>query len=378
MAQNLEGLRIVTITTTLDRKAGGAGVAFALYARALRTLGANVEVWTISGGGPLLDELAADGFPNRILGLAKHSHRFSTSRALAKALAEHKPDWVHAHNYEPALHASRARKWGAIPGLIVTHHDPRLRWTRRLFNWPYRNVPDAIIVPSASGARAYQRWLRFPAERMSVLANPLPDVFFADPARDEAVAGELGLSGRYPVMAWVGRLGRLKGHADLLQAMTSIVGRYPRALLLLVGRGKLEEELHQLTNKLGLSENVRFLGHRSDGPALLALLDIFVCPSHGEVLCTAISEAMAMGKPVVSTTVWGAEDQIRHEESGLLVPIGDVRALGEAILRLADDRDFAERLGRSAEAYARDRFTGATFLDNLLRIYLGVIARRRA
>jgi glycosyltransferase involved in cell wall biosynthesis len=85
-----------------------------------------------------------------------------------------------------------------------------------------------------------------------------------------------------------------------------------------------------------------------------------------------------MGKPVVSTTVWGAEDQIRHEESGLLVPIGDVRALGEAILRLADDRDFAERLGRSAEAYARDRFTGATFLDNLLRIYLGVIARRRA
>ncbi len=375
MAQDLEGLRVVKVTTTLD---AGAGRAVVHHARALKNQGAEVEVWAISTGGVLLDQLAREGFPTRILGLKKHSHRLSTSRALARALAEAKPDWVHAHSYEPALHASRARTWGAIPGLIVSHHDARLRWTRRLFSWPYRNVPDAIIVPSPSAAQAYESWFGYPHGRLHVVPYPIPDGFFDEPVRDQALVQDLGLPGRYPVLMWVARLQRNKGHADLLQAMKAVVWQYPEALLLLAGEGKIEQQLRDLTTKLGLPRNVRFLGSRSDVPQLLRLVDILVCPSHAETLCLAVQEAMACGRPVVSTRVWGPVDHIRHEETGLLVPIGDAPALTGAILRMSADPQEALGMGAAAREYAVAHFTDAVFEQYMLKVYLAAMRDHRS
>jgi glycosyltransferase involved in cell wall biosynthesis len=375
MEQKLAGLRIVKLTTTLGT---GSARILVLHAHALRRMGAEVHVWAISQGGAALDQLADEGFPTRVLGLKKHSHRFSTSRALARELAVAEPDWVHAHTYEPALHASRAKVYGAIRGLIVSHHDARLRWTRRLFNWPYRSVPDAVIAPSPTTARIYERWFGYPHDRMHILPYPLPDIFFAEPARDEDLARSLGLSGRYPVLMWVARLQRNKGHADLLRALGVVVAQYPDTLLLVVGQGKIEEELRELAAKLGLASNVRFLGTRHDVPALLPLTDVFVCPSHAETLCMAVQEALSMGRPVVSTATWGPADHIRDGETGLLVPIANGAALAQGILRLTAEPELAMRMGEAAREYARDRFTDACFEKNLLGVYLAAMRRRAA
>ena len=372
----LSGLRIVKVSATLN---SGAGRAFVLYCHALRELGADIEAWTFAPDQAMLQELADDGFPTRVLGLLKHSHRWSSSRALASELANSAPDVVHVHSYETGLHASRAKAAGAINQLIITHHEPRLRWSRRLFGWPHRMAPDMVTAPSPGHARALQRWFGYPPDRVVDLTHPvLNDAFFNPPPVDEVLARDLGLTDAYPVIIWVARLKKHKGQTDLIHAFRTILEHYPSARLLIVGSGSYGREIQRLTERLRLNEHVMLTGRRSDVPALLQLADIFACPSHKEGFAIAIQEAMAAGKPVVSTVVWGSCDHISDGENGLLVPIGQPRALADAILMLAADPALAKRLGEAARLYARQHFTMERFAARLGEIYMKVLNEQKA
>jgi len=369
----LSGLRIINVSTSLP---SGAGRAFMIYSRALRELGAEVEAWTFAPDQAMLAELAAEGFTTRVLGLLKHSYRLSSSKALAAALADSAPDWVHAHSYETVLHASRAKAMGAFKHLMICQHDARLRWPRRLYAWSHRTAPEMVIAHTPTHANTLATWYGYPPERVVALPLPVSDACFEAHVRQKALADELGVAGAYPVVTWVGRLQREKGHADLLWAFRTVVARFPAARLLLVGSGKHGDYLENLARRLGLREHVVFTGVRGDVPQILALTDVFACPSHAETLCMAVQEAMAAGKPVVSTDVSGPHDYIADGENGLIVPIGRPKPMAEAILRLAGEADLARRLGQAARAYAQEHFSTTQFVTGLGSIYVRAIGGR--
>ena len=176
--------------------------------------------------GPGLQRIAEKGIPTRLLNLKKHSHNFATSRTLARELAAASPDWVHAHTYETALHACRAKAWGAVDKLIITYHDPMFRVSRKLFQWPYRRVPNRMLSPSASFTEALRKWHRHPTEVCRVLEHTLEPAVLQGSARDEALIAELGLEGAYPIILWVSLMRRQKGHADLLKAMPTLIDSF--------------------------------------------------------------------------------------------------------------------------------------------------------
>jgi glycosyltransferase involved in cell wall biosynthesis len=374
MDRPLRGAHIIALETVAGQATAGARWVPFDYCRVLRDLGASVEWWALGPPGPRLESFAEQGVPTRALGMPKHSHRFDTSRALAAALAEAAPDLVHAHCYEPGLHASRAKAAGAIKRLIITHHEPRQRWTRRAFAWPYRHMPDLVTAPSPSAAENMRRWFGYPADRVVALQNPVADVFFAGGSRGEAMVAELGLEGAYPVISWVAAFRRGKGHADLVRAFREVLARYPSARLLLVGKGKHIGEVQALVGRLGLADHVIFTGSRSDVVDVLGVTDILACPSHLETLCMAVVEAMAAGRAVVSTAVWGPCDHISDGVDGLLVPLGDVGAMAEALLRVAGDRVLAERLGAAAHEYARRTFSMEVFAELVGSIFQRILA----
>src|SRR5207237_2439509 len=99
------------------------------------------------------------------------------------------------------------------------------------------------------------------------------------------------------------------------------------------------------------SDRTVLLGQRQDVPNLLRSADLFMCWSMSEGLPNAVLEAMAAGLPIVTTDVPGCRDLIRHEQTGLLVPYGDIAATADAIERLLDDRKLAHRLGAAAQAW---------------------------
>jgi glycosyltransferase involved in cell wall biosynthesis len=158
----------------------------------------------------------------------------------------------------------------------------------------------------------------------------------------------------------VGRLAEQKDHATLLEAAKLL----PEAEFVLVGDGELRARLEAQAD-----ENVRLTGARDDVPELLASFDVYAQPSLYEGLCVAVLEAQAAGVPVIATPVGGMRDTVVHEETGLVVPVGDPQALAAALRRLLDDKPFAARLAAEAGRRLRERYTEGTMIEQTLALY---------
>ncbi|MEP5103690.1 MAG: glycosyltransferase [Ekhidna sp.] len=162
----------------------------------------------------------------------------------------------------------------------------------------------------------------------------------------------------------VGRHVEKKGHSDLLNALALVKNKTNRQVkLYLAGDGPKTQELTELSENLGLQENIVFLGAVSHKDVLTQIKkhDIFVLPSKraqngdSEGLPVAIMEAMAMGMPVISTYHSGIPELVSNKDNGLLVPEGDVEALSDAILKLVESTDERERLGKGGYQTVCDR-----------------------
>lgn len=148
----------------------------------------------------------------------------------------------------------------------------------------------------------------------------------------------------------VARLSPEKGLPFLIEAIKIVRHSIADAELFLVGGGALEAPLKAHTTELGLQDIVHFLGAKPNLEAMteVAQSAVFILPSLGEGLGIVLLEAQALGVPVIGTNVGGIPDVIEHEQSGLLVPPSDSKALAEAITRVLSNHAFAEHLSKTA------------------------------
>jgi glycosyltransferase involved in cell wall biosynthesis len=124
------------------------------------------------------------------------------------------------------------------------------------------------------------------------------------------------------------------------------------------------------------AQGVRFLGMRDDIDHLYAAFDVFVLPSHREGFPRAAMEAAAMGLPVVATDIRGCRQVVEPGVTGLLVPVDDPPALGEALRGLARDSGRRAAMGRAAREKARREFDERDVVRIVLETY-AEIAREK-
>jgi len=179
----------------------------------------------------------------------------------------------------------------------------------------------------------------------------------------------LGVPADATLIGTVGRLIERKGIYDVLDAWPAILDAEPDAHFLFVGDGPEFESLRRDTTDRGFDDSITLAGHREDVPEMLALLDVFVFPSHYEGLPGAVIEAMAAGLPIVATDVDGNGELLTHEETGLLIPPHDAGALARAVTRLLSSRTEARTYGRSARATAREEFTIDRMAEEFQTLY---------
>ena len=141
--------------------------------------------------------------------------------------------------------------------------------------------------------------------------------------------------------------------------------------------GGLDAELERLTAEIVPRDALHMLGYVPSAE-VLPRWDVFVCTSRSEAFPLATLEAMALGVPVIATTVGGIPEQIDHLESGILVRPDDPEAIATWLVRLHDDADLRERLGRSGAERVRREFTLESQAEGLHRAYLTALNRRFA
>jgi glycosyltransferase involved in cell wall biosynthesis len=221
-----------------------------------------------------------------------------------------------------------------------------------------RRVDRFIVVSQALRRRLVHGW-GLPEGRVSLVYNGVETERLVPATGDhdgQQLRRELDLPEQARLVGGVGRLVRQKGFGDLLAAMPTLLARVPGVWLVLAGDGVLREELQARAQSLGVAGRVRFVGFRSDVPALLKGLDVLVVPSLQEGFPMITLEAMALGVPIVASSIEGIVEQLADDRQALLVPPGEPEALAGAIVALLQDRALARRLAESARARVVEAF----------------------
>lgn len=158
----------------------------------------------------------------------------------------------------------------------------------------------------------------------------------------------------HPLLVCWSRLRRYKSNDVAIRAFAHIRGVLPEAHLVIMGRGPDEARLRRLVSRLDLDDAVRFTGHLPWDQLVETLHRAHVClnPSPKEGWGLTVVEANQCGVPVVASDRPGLRDSVRHEQTGLLVPYGDPRAMAQGALRLLHDRDLWACYSDAARTWA--------------------------
>lgn len=215
----------------------------------------------------------------------------------------------------------------------------------------------------------------------TVIYNALDLAEFLQSYDDGAERARLGLAPDDRVVGILGRLVPWKGHRVFLEAMARVARQVPNLRCLIVGDAAPGEqayraELEALARDLGLGERCKFLGWRSDVPALLSVMDVLVHASlDPEPFGRVLIEGMAAAKPVVAADGGACPEIIEHGVSGLLVPPGEAQALADAVAGLLGDPDRLHTMGIMARHQAEARFSIDEHVRQVERVYEELLGR---
>ncbi|HSE27295.1 MAG TPA: glycosyltransferase [Gemmatimonadales bacterium] len=339
------------------------------YARHFRAMG--WRVGAAASGEPLgldgvndrtWDDATREAFPERFnlelrRGLRGATGVMATARRLRDIVATHEFDLVHVHT--PVV--SIAARLGLYPlrrangvRLIYTAHGFHFHSGRSwLGNAPWAAIErsfvrltDWLVVMNEEDLQAARSWPGIAPDRVVPMPGIGVDLSLYGGPRGRAAFAGLGITEDQPILLMLGELRANKRVGDAIRALARL--RDSRAVLCVAGAGPLLHTWMAMAESLGLGGRVKFLGYRTDVPALLAGADALVFCTEREGLPRSVMEAMAAGVPVVATDIRGNRDLLAPT-GGLLYPLGDVNALTHCLSRLLTDRELVVRLAEAGQ-----------------------------
>jgi glycosyltransferase involved in cell wall biosynthesis len=243
-------------------------------------------------------------------------------------------------------------------------------WLRWMVGSMARFFPDMIITNShAVGSIVSNNG------RKETVYNGIDLARFDPGLAGGKIRSEFKVGRDTKLIGTIGHFAPLKGYEELINAMGEIVREGYDVKLVLVGDDiyphskSYKEKLLSLADSTGLRDRIILAGFREDIPELLAAFDIFVLPSRSEGFGRVNLEAMAMGKPVISTNIGGIPEVVLDGVTGILVPPGDSQALSQAIMTLLNDPHLRESMRREGRKRAEERFTLRGHVQRIQEIY---------
>ena len=334
--------------------------------------------------GPLVARLGALGVATHEVALAGRLVSPAALGALVRVLRARAPAIVQSHGARSNVYTRLAARLARVPVVLSTVHNSLFDYEvsalrRRLYVAAERwtsGLADRVVAVSDAVARDLVQRYGLPPARVVTVKNGIDADAFAAARPPAAVRAELGLGPGDRPIGVAARMTAQKGHAHLLDALPAVLARVPAVVCVLIGDGPLRAAIEARARALGVAGRCRFTGARADVADLVAALEIVVLPSRSEGLPFALLEAMALGKPVVATTVGGCPEVVEHGRTGLLTPPGDPPALADAILRLLECPGEARAMGEAGAARVRADFTLTRMVRELEAIYAAALAAR--
>lgn len=380
----LKDKRVIIVLYALEL--GGAEHQALLLARHLvQAEKARVEIWGFVNPGRLVELCEDSGVPWQLVpvNLSLHTHTgvVKTALQLRRQLRRAQADVILPYLTPSNILCGLSWRWTGAQLCVwnqrnggVERVDPAMeQWATRLTPW--------FISNSSQGAEFLTQTFKVEPERIRIIPNgvQLEKPIMGTAAWQQALQAKEGSF----LACMVANLHHGKDHVTLLRAWQLVVRQLMTtgrdAVLALAGRfDSTEHPLRQLSQELGISEHVRFLGPVKDVAGLLGAVDVGILTSaydNYEGCPNAVLEYMASGLPVVGTDIRGIRDVVDASAHPFLVAMGDSGALSDRLIQLAMQPELMMKLGEANRRRAAIRFTlegmcveTAEFIKECLRV----------
>lgn len=342
---------------------GGAETSLAAMAPGLVAHGIDLHVLSLGHASDLASDLISAGAVVHDRGgpAGRPGNLFAVIRTARRL----RPDLIHTTLFEADVAGRAAAKLVNIPSstsLVNVSYDLAHANEQRAWKFQAARFLDSTTAQFASRFHAVSGAvadtvapaLHVDRELMEVIPRGrAPERFpFQDASCRDSTRASLGLAPNTPMILAIGRLEPQKGLQHLLSAIPLIAEEVPNAVLMIAGRdGRSTLTLREQAANLQIE--ARFLGHRSDIPALLASADVLAFPSEREGSPGTLIEAMAVGTPIVASDIAPCLEVLggRDTSVALLTRVGDPTSLGEAVVTVLQDSAAAQQ--RAVEGRAR-------------------------
>jgi glycosyltransferase involved in cell wall biosynthesis len=286
---------------------------------------------------------------------------------------------------QPKIVHTHMAKAGTVGRLAALRSNPR----PKLVHTFHGHVLDAYFGPVMQRmAISTERWLALRTdvlvtvseeikEQLLTLGIGRPDQYRVIPvgidlSRHADVTGpagdlrrQIGVSPECPLIGIIGRLAPIKDHVTLLTAMVDV----PGAHLAVIGDGGMRRGLRRLSSQLGLADRVHFTGWIEDMPAAISDLDLVVLTSANEGTPVALIEALACGRPVVSTPVGGVPSVIQEGKTGYLTPSRSPADISKTLNQVLASLPEATQMAQKARTVILERFTQDRLILDVRALY---------
>jgi glycosyltransferase involved in cell wall biosynthesis len=303
-----------------------------------------------------------------------------------------RPDLLHNNNggYPGALSARAAAIAAHLAGVphvvmvlnnLAEGYDRPARWLELGVDRAVVASTDLFLAGSRASVDRVREVLRLDESRALAVPNGADRRHPTESVRETRT--RLGLTDYAGVVfGTVALMEPRKGHRVLLSALERLVkgdGVTPDALrLVLLGDGPLRGELERFASDRGLAAHCQFLGEEANGMNVISALDVLVLPSiANEDFPNVVLEAMGAGKPVIASRIAGTPEQVVEEQTGMLVPPGDVTSLAAAMARLQGDAALRASMGAEGRRRYQEHFTAPAAVERYVACYRSLLGAPR-
>ena len=335
---------------------------------------AGYEVIGISSPGKEVQYIEATGIRHKPVKITRSFTPFQdlkTLLGLYRHFCNDRFTIIHTHTPKPGLLGQLAARMVNAPIIVNTLHGfyfhngmhPAMRRFYIVLEKIAAKCSDVILSQNREDIETAIREGICRPEKIKYLGNGI-DVERFNPVNlsPEDILQkrlEIGLTSESLVVGFVGRLVKEKGLLELFEAAKIVRARIPEVRFLIIGpedTNKPDSLTPHSVERYGVADICHFTGVRQDMPELYSLMNVLVLPSHREGFPRAPMEASAMKVPCIITDIRGCRETIEHDRNGLLVPLGNIGALADAIIDLLTDREKARRMGEEGRRIALERF----------------------
>jgi len=287
--------------------------------------------------------------------------------SIIKLVRKEKYDIVHIHWPFPHIVFGVFARIAGKTRLFSTFYGLEIRWFKKKFSWLAR--PFALLLNKSDVITAISTHTR--DELRNIIERKVEIIPFSAAISER----EMRISDENEIL-FVGRLVERKGIKYLIKAFAEVRNEIPHKLVI-IGDGPERLELEKLVDLLDLRSRVCFTGWIStnEKQQYYEKCSFFVLPAvydkHGDIegLGVVMIEAMSCGKPIIASNAGGITDVIDDNKTGILAPPGDIRALAEAIKKLANNLQLRKKMGEQARKAIDERFNWDKITEKLISLY---------